>query len=173
MELELQGWKVKLALAAMAAVVVVLPFARGAMVNRDRAEDWHKRAVVAEESVGGLRAVIAERSRALNQRTIQANRLAARADENGTALRRSKVSVGALTQRRQELARAYARVSTERDRFRSRLAAVERIGATLSACAKGAAAPARGKRTTTAARSRLASCRRASASFDDYLRQAR
>ena len=172
MELELQGWKVKLALAAMAAVVVVLPFARAAMVNQGRAEDWHKRAVAAEESVGGLRAVIAERSRALNQRTIQANELAVRADANGTALRRSKVSVGALTQRQQELAREYARVAAERNKLRSRLATVERLGSTLSACAKGAGAPVKGKRTTAAAKSRLASCMRASASFDDYLRQA-
>lgn len=172
MELELQGWKVKLALAAMAAVVVVLPFARGSMVNRARAEDWHKRAVAAEESVGGLRAVIAERSRALNQRTLQANTLAARVDANGTALRRSKVSVGALTRRQQELGREYASVVTERDRLRSRLATVVRIGSTLSACAKGAGAPTQGKRTTAAAKSRLASCKRASASFDAYLRRA-
>jgi hypothetical protein len=172
MEVELQGWKVKLALAAMAAVIVVLPFARAAMVNHGRAEDWHRRAVVAEESVGGLRAVIAERSRALNQRTIQANRLATTADANGTALRRSKVSVGALIRRQQELTRGYARTVQERDRLRSRLATAERLGSTLSACAKGTEAPSPGKRTTAAAKSRLASCKRASASFDAYLRQA-
>lgn len=172
MELELQGWKVKLLLAAMAAVVVVLPFARATMVNHGRAEDWHKRAVVAEESVGGLRAVIAERSRALNQRTIQANTLAARVDANGTALRRTKVSVGALTRRQQELARAYASVVTERNKLRSRLATAERLGSTLSACTKGGGAPVQGKRTTAAAKSRLASCKRAGASFDAYLRQA-
>lgn len=172
MELELQGWKVKLALAAMAAVVVVLPFARAAMVNHGRAEDWHRRAIVAEESVGGLRAVIAERSRALNQRTIQANELATRVDTKGSALRRSKASVGALTRRQQELASEYARVVTERNALRSRLATAERLASTLSACAKTAGAPVRGKRTTAAARTRLANCARASASFDAYLRQA-
>ena len=171
MEVELQGWKVKLALAATAAVIVVLPFARAAMVNHGRAEDWHKRAVVAEESVGGLRAVIAERSRALNQRTIQANRLAATVDVNGTALRRSKVSLGALARRQQDLTREYASVVTERNKLRTRLATAERLGSTLSACAHGAGAGP-GKRTTAAAKSRLVSCKRASASFDAYLRQA-
>ncbi|MCZ7589210.1 MAG: hypothetical protein M5U27_10245 [Gaiella sp.] len=172
MELELQGWKVKAALVALAVLVVTAPLARAVASNKGRAEDWHKRAIVAEESVGGLRAVIAERSRELNRRTIQANRLAARVDANGTALQRSKVSVGALTRRQRELARNVARVSTERDRLRSRLAAAERIGVTLSACAKDAATSPRGTRTEAADRSRLAACKRASERFD-ALRQAR
>ena len=87
MELELQGWKVKLALGALVLVVVAAPLIRAVYSNRGRAEDWHRRAVVAEESVTGLRVVIVERSRALNQRTVQANRLATRArlDQNGIA----------------------------------------------------------------------------------------
>jgi len=171
MELELQGWKVKLALAAMLAVVVVLPFARATIVNKDRAEGWHRRAVVAEESVGGLRAVIAERSRALNQRTLQANRLAATARSSGSALRRSQDSMGALARRQRELSRAYASLTTERGKLRSRVAALERMGTTLSACAS-AARPGKGTRATAAARAQRTSCSRASASFDAYLRQA-
>ena len=54
MELELQGWKVKLALAALVLVVVAAPLARAVNSNRDRAEDWHRRAIVAEESVARL-----------------------------------------------------------------------------------------------------------------------
>lgn len=173
MELELQGWKVKLALAAMVAAVAVLPFARATIVNRDRAEDWHRRAIAAEESVGGLRAVIAERSRALNERTIQANKLATRADTKGSALRRSRASVAALMRRQLQLSRAYASIVTERNALRSRLATAERLGSALNACAKAAAVVGPGKRTTAAARSRLATCTRASAGFDAYLRQGR
>src|SRR4029079_4337001 len=73
MELELNGWKVKAALIALLVVVVCAPFARASMSNKGRADDWHRRAVVAEEAVGGLRVVIAERSRVLNARTLQAN----------------------------------------------------------------------------------------------------
>jgi len=54
MELELQGWKVKVALVAVAVVVIAAPFVRATMSNKSRAEDWHRRAVVAEESVNGL-----------------------------------------------------------------------------------------------------------------------
>lgn len=168
MELELQGWKVKLGLIALAVLVVAAPLARAVTANKGRAEDWRKRAVVAEESVGGLRVVIAERSRALNQRTIQANTLAARVDANGSALRRSKDSVGALTRRRQELARRYESVTAERDRLRARVTALERIGAQLSSCARGDDGE---KLEPAAAEARLASCERASARFDALLRQ--
>ena len=88
MELELDGWKVKAALVAVAVVVIAAPFVRATLSNKGRAEDWHRRAVVAEESVTGLRVVIAERSRALNQRTVPAKRLVSDLQSNGTALRR-------------------------------------------------------------------------------------
>ena len=112
MELELQGWKVKLALGALVLVVVAAPLIRAVYSNRGRADDWHRRAVVAEESVTGLRVVIVERSRALNQRTVQANRLATQLDSTRTALQRSKVSVGSLT-RRQRRARERERPHRE------------------------------------------------------------
>lgn len=178
MEFELQGWKVKLALVALGLAVVVAPLAHAVASNKGRAEDWHRRAIAAEESVDGLRTVIAERSRALNERTIQANRLAGMVDSSGTALQRSKASVGTLARRQRELARRYARLSRERDMLRSRVATLERIGAQLSACAKAAKAAngakdprssTDGTRTITAAQSRLEDCKRASVSFDTYL----
>jgi hypothetical protein len=179
MELELQGWKVKLALAALAVVIVLAPVACAVKSNKDRAEDWHRRAVVAEASVAGLRVVIVQRSRALNRRTVQANQLVSQLHSNGTALRRSKVSVGTLTQRQRELANENARMENERRKLQSRLAALGRIGSKLSACTEDLGRvldPAQGKRPRTisvAARSRVASCRRAGASFDAYLEQLR
>ena len=169
MELELDGWKVKAALVAVAVVVIAAPFVRATLSNKGRAEDWHRRAVVAEESVTGLRVVIAERSRALNQRTVQANRLVSDLQSNGTALRRSKVSVGTLTRRQRELAAENARIESDRRKLRSRLATLESIGSKLSACVKSRA-PAKGKRIVAAC---AATCNRVSASFDAYLEQAR
>ena len=169
MELELHGWKVKAALVAVAVVVIAAPFVRATMTNKGRAEDWHRRAVVAEESVTGLRVVIAERSRALNQRTLQANQLVSQVRSNGSALRRSKVSVGTLTRRQRQLAGENARIESERRRLRARLAALESIGSKLNACVKGGAS-AKGKRTVAA---RQKSCNRVSASFDAYVERSR
>jgi hypothetical protein len=169
MELELHGWKVKAALVAVAVVVIAAPFVRATMANKSRAEDWHHRAVVAEESVTGLRVVIAERSRALNQRTLQANRLVSELQSNGSALRRSKVSVGTLTRRQRQLAAEKARVESERRSLRTRLATLESIGSKLDACVKSSAST-KGKRTVAARRE---SCSRVSASFAAYLERSR
>jgi len=168
MELELHGWKVKAALLALALLVVTLPLARSVKANKDRAEDWHRRAVVAEESVNGLRVVIVERSRALNRRTLQANLLATQLHSNGSALRRSKASVGTLSRRQRELAKENARVESQRRKLQSQLTTLEGIAGQLSACATPGKASAKGSRTITA-RSRKAACGRAGASFDAYL----
>lgn len=181
MELDLQGWKVKLALAALVVVVIAAPFVRSSRANKDRAEDWRRRALVAEEAVTGLRVVIVDRSRELNRRTVQANQLASLVDVNGTALRRSKISIGTLAKRQRSLAEQNTRIAGERGKLQVRVVALERMGSTLSACTKDLAAlgSAGGKsqRTTAAtakaAQSRAAACKRASASFDTYLEQAR
>ena len=166
MELELQGWKVKLALVALAFVVFAVPVARAVKSNKDRAEDWHRRAVVAEESVAGLRVVIAERSRALNRRTVQANQLVSKLDTSRTALRRSKGNVSTLSRRQRQLASENARIEAERRKLRTRQAGLEGIASRLRACTP-APAP-RGKNRVTVA-SRVASCKRAAASLDAYL----
>lgn len=175
MELELQGWTVRLALGALVLFVVAAPLARAVYTNRDRAEDWHRRAIVAEESVGGLRAVIVERSRALNRRTVQANELVSELHSSRAALRRSKVNVGTLTRRQRELANENARIEKERRALRARQAALETIASKLSVCTKGLdAVQGKPPRTISASvSSRLASCRRAGASLDAYLEQSR
>lgn len=179
MELELHGWKVKVALVALVVLVVAVPLARASKSNKDRAEDWHRRAIVAEEAVGGLRAVIAERSRALNERTLQANRLASQLDSRGLLLEKSKVNVGTLTQRQQQLATENKRLTAERNRLRSRVATLEALGTKLRECtgelaevvvsAKGKTAGA----VTAKARPRVEGCRDLSTGFDTYMEQAR
>lgn len=178
MELELNGWKVKLALVVLAVLIVAVPFARASKTNKDRAEDWHRRAVVAEEAVGGLRAVIAERSRALNERTIQANQLASRLDSNGVMLERSKVSVGTLTQRQRSLASENKRVTAERNRLVARLATLETLSGKLRLCSEdlasvlGSAKGKTAKAVIKEAQPRVESCRAVNASFDSYAEQA-
>jgi chromosome segregation ATPase len=177
MELELKGWKVKTALIAVAVLVVAVPLARASMSNKGRAEDWHRRAIVAEESVAGLRAVIVERSRALNRRTIQANQLAARLESNGSALRRTKASVGALTRRQRQLATSSARLEKERNTLQARVSSLRTLGARLDVCAKlVASGETTGKKKTPAAKSAAAaqaeSCAKASSRFDAYMRQS-
>lgn len=177
MELELNGWKVKAALIALLVVVVCAPFARASMSNKGRADDWRKRAIVAEEAVGGLRVVIAQRSRALNERTVQANQLASQLDSRGMALQKTKSSVGTLTRRQRALTNANTRVTTERNQLRSRLAKAETLGSRLRACSESLAAvvaSATGKKAaavTAKAQPLVDSCRKASAGFQAYLEQ--
>jgi chromosome segregation ATPase len=192
MEFELDGWKVKLGLVALALLVVAVPLARANHANKGRAEGWHRRAVVAEESVGGLRVVIAQRSRALNQRTLQANQLVNQLDSKRTALHQSKVNVGALTRRERALVKENAKVKTENakvksegQKLRTQQARLKTIATKLSACTKDlggalsaaqttkvakAAKPGAKQGTTDAnAGARIASCARVSASLDAFL----
>jgi hypothetical protein len=186
MELELNGWKVKLALVALVAVVVAAPFARASISNKGRADDWRRRAVVAEEAVGGLRVVIAERSRALNERTLQANALASRLDSSGTVLQKTKLSVGALNRKQRQLAAENARVSAEntrvkaeRNKARAQLATAEALGRKLSACSEdlaatlAAAKPKAAAAVKAKAQPLVESCAKATASFQAFLEQPR
>lgn len=179
MELELNGWKVKAALIALLVVVVCAPLARASMSNKGRADDWRKRAVIAEEAVSGLRVVIAQRSRALNERTVQANQLASRLDSRGTALQRTKSSVGTLTRRQRALTTANRRVTSERNQLRSRLAKAEALASRLNGCTDNLAAvvaSAKGKKAakvTAEAQPLVESCRKTSTSFQAYRGQPR
>lgn len=179
LELELEDWRIRAGLAALTVLVVLVPLALVVKANKDRAEDWRRRSVIAEESVAGLRHVIVARSRDLNSRTVSANKLAGRAESSGVALRQSKKSVGALTRRQRELVSENARMASESRKVRSQLAALEQIGATLSGCARevgvaGRTATTKGQRKTAAvAKSRAAACTQASARFDAYLEQLR
>lgn len=120
-------------------VLVVGMLANSVRKNNDRAEDWRRRAVVAEEAAGGLRVVIAERSRALNQRTRQANLLISTLASSRGALRASKVSLGALERRQRQLASEKARAETERRTLRAQRAALASVASALSACSQGLA----------------------------------
>lgn len=163
-------------LVSLAFVVVVGMQVMSDRTNSDRADDWQRRAIGAEEIVDGLRVVIGERSQALNQRTVQANQLAARLDSTRTALSQSRVNVGTLTRRQQELAKENAIAdAAERRQLETRQVALAAVAAAFSDCNQGlgvvvnAALGAKPKSIPANAKARLASCSRAEASLDAYV----
>lgn len=159
-------------------VLVVGMLANSVRKNNDRADDWRRRAVVAEEAVGGLRVVLAERSRALNQRTRQANLLIGTLASSRGALRQSKVSLGALERRQRRLASEKARAETERRQLRAQRAALASVASALSACTQGLASAVaqaqRGKAKAVLARTgpQLERCSRARARLGSVLGRA-
>ena len=159
-------------------VLVVGMLANSVRKNNDRADDWRRRAVVAEEAVGGLRVVLAERSRALNQRTRQTNLLIGTLASSRGALRQSKVSLGALERRQRRLASEKARAETERRQLRAQRAALASVASALSACTQGLASAVaeaqRGKAKAVLARTgpQLERCSRARARLGSVLGRA-
>ena len=111
-------------------VLVVGMLANSVRKNNDRADDWQRRAVAAEEIAGGLRVVLADRSQALNERTRQANVLADTLASSRGALRETKSSVGTLARRQRQLATDKARVEAELRELRAQRASapVGRVG---------------------------------------------
>jgi chromosome segregation ATPase len=178
--LEVGRWSVSVMTIAVTVVFVIVVgmFANSARKNNDRAEDWRRRAVAAEEVVGGLRVVLAERSRALNQRTRQANELIDTLASNRGALRKSKVSLGALTRRQRQLASDRTRAETERRKLQAQRAALVSAAAALSACSQGLEAVVtharRGKPKAVLATAdpRLAQCSRARTRLNAALERA-
>ena len=88
--------------------------------------------------------------------------------------------MGALSRRQRELASENTRMANEGRKLRSQLVALERVGSTLSGCAKdlgGAAGSTgvKGQRTTTAVAedARGRAVRRRARRFDAYLEQFR
>ena len=120
-------------------VLVVGMLLNSARTNNSRAEDWRRRAVAAEEVAGGLRVVLAERSRTLNQRTRQANILIDTLASSRGALRETKVNLGAITARQRALASQSARTEAERRKLQAQRAALMSVSSALSACSQGLA----------------------------------
>jgi len=118
-------------------VLVVGMLLNSVRTNNSRAEDWRRRAVAAEEVTGGLRVVIADRSKALNQRTRQANVLAATLASSRGKLRQSKSRAGALAQQQRQLASDFALAETARRKLSAQSAALASVASVLSACSQG------------------------------------
>lgn len=154
-------------------VLVVGMLANSVRKNNSRADDWQRRAVAAEEIVGGLRVVIAERSQALNERTVQANRLATGLDSSRGALQETKSSVGSLTRRQRQLAVDKARAETQVRKLESQRTALASAGAALNACSQGleAIVASKPKPKPAAVKSRLTQCDRARSSFSSAREQ--
>ena len=160
----------------MTCLIVVGMLANSVRKNNARAEDWQRRAIAAEEIVGGLRVVLAERSRALNERTRQANRMVSTLDSSRGALRETKSSVGALTRRQRQLASENARSEAERRKLLKQQNALVSAAFALSTCSNGleAVVSAQGtKQKATAAekQARLEQCSRAKARYRAVLEQ--
>ena len=161
-------------------VTIVFVLVAGMLANSvrkstARAGDWQRRAVAAEEIVGGLRVVLAERSRALNERTRQANRLVATVDSSRGALRESKSSVGELLRDRRRLESDRARAETARRKLQKERAALASVAAALDACSVGLealVAPGGTQKPTAAEKqARLEGCERAREQFRKVMRQ--
>lgn len=178
--LEVGRWSVSVTTLAVtvAFVLVVGMLANSVRTNNGRAEDWRRRAVAAEEVAGGLRVVLADRSRALNQRTRQANLMVDALASSRGALRESKVSVGALTRRQRQLASEKARAETERRKLQAQRAALASVASALSACSLGLESVITGaqrgkpKAVLATAEPRLARCTHARARLGTVLKQA-
>ncbi len=159
-------------------VLVVGMLANSVRKNNDRAEDWRRRAVAAEEVAGGLRVVLAERSQALNQRTRQANLMVDTLASSRGALRSSKATLGALTRRQRALASEKARAETERRQLQAQRTALASVASALSACSQGLGAvvtraqQGKPKAVLATAEPYLAQCTRARARLGTVTKQA-
>ena len=178
--LEVGRWSASVMSIAVTVVFVLVVgmLAKSNWTNNGRADDWRRRAIAAEEVVGGLRVVLADRSQALNERTRQANVLVATLASSRGALRQTKVNVGSLTRRQRQLASEYARAETERRRLTAQRAALASVASALSACSQGLGAVVtdaqRGKPRAVLAKAKpqLAACSRARADLSAVLERA-
>ena len=137
--LEVGRWSVSvttLAVTVLFALVVGMLF-NGNRQNNSRAEGWRHRAVAAEEVATGLRVVIADRSKVLNQRTRQANVLAATLVSSRGKLRQSKSRAGTLAQQQRQLAGDFAEAETARRKLSAERAALASVASALAACSQG------------------------------------
>ncbi len=159
---------VVVALAGAGALALV------AKANRDRAEDWRQRAIAAAEVVRGQRVVIGERSKALNLRTTQTNRLAAKLRSTRSALQRSEGDVSSLSRRQRELANEKARVEDERRQLQTQQAALVGVASGFIDCSDGlfdvldAVLDEDWSWVSIYGRDRIGSCTDANASLDSY-----
>jgi ABC-type transporter Mla subunit MlaD len=137
--LEVGRWTVSLTTIAVTVVFVLVVgmLLNSNRTNNNRAEDWRRRAVAAEEVAGGLRVVLADRSKTLNQRTRQANVFAATLASSRGALRQTKSRAGALAQQQRQLASDFAQAETARRKLAAQRAALASVASALSACSQG------------------------------------
>ena len=169
--------KVAVGVAAVALAVVVGGLGWAMKTNGDRAEKWRDRAISAEEIVDGQRVLIGQRTRALNRRTTQVNRLADKLRDTRTSLRRSEGDDSSLARRQRELANEKARVEDERRQLQSQQAALETVASDVLTCNNGlvdvlgAVLDEDWDWLLSYVNSRLASCTDAGASLDSYQRR--
>jgi septal ring factor EnvC (AmiA/AmiB activator) len=102
--------------------------------NEKSAAEWRQRSVELDEQVNGLRTLIGERSAQLNERTRQANRLAANLRSTRTALHRSEGDVSSLARRQRELANEKAQLEDQRRALQQQAGALADIASRYIDC---------------------------------------
>jgi hypothetical protein len=102
--------------------------------NRERATDWRQRSISLEEQVDGLRVLIGERTEALNERTRQANAVAASLRTTRRALKRSEGDVSSLSKRQRELASEKAQLQDERRMLEQQASALAGVASSYIDC---------------------------------------
>lgn len=109
-------------------------FAYSAHTSDRAARGWKQRSIELEEQVNGLRTLIGERSAELNERTRQANRIAANLRSTRTALHRSEGDVSSLARRQRELANDKAQLEDERRALQQQAGDLAEIASGYIAC---------------------------------------
>jgi hypothetical protein len=126
-----------LAVGALAVVLALGGAAYVAVTNKSRADRWQERTERLERNASALNSVLIARSNALNERTVQLNRLAARVREGQGALRRSQADVSSLARRQRELANEKAQLEDGRVELTAQAATLEDIALDFATCKDG------------------------------------
>jgi hypothetical protein len=128
----------------VAATVVALLVALGgssylAVSNKSRADRWQERSRVLERNVDELNRLLLDRSDALNSRTSELNRMAAKVRKQESALNQSEADVSSLAARQRALANEKAQVEDSRAQLVVQTAAIETVAQEMTACKDGLA----------------------------------
>jgi chromosome segregation ATPase len=130
-----RDWKLAAAVSVAGLLLLVAGwFAYASHSNEVAAGGWKQRAIEFEEQVNGLRTLIGERSAQLNERTRQANRLAANLRSTRLALRRSEGDVTSLARRQRQLANDKAQLQDQRRMLQQQATALEGIASLYIDC---------------------------------------
>jgi chromosome segregation ATPase len=109
-------------------------FAYASHANQTSADEWKQRSIELDEQVNGLRTLIGERSAQLNERTRQANRIAANLRSTRAALHRSEGDVSSLARRQRELANDKAQLEDQRRALQQQAGALADIASRYISC---------------------------------------
>lgn len=126
-----------------AILILVLLVSAGALAgyvawtNMVRADDWQARSARLQENVDALDEAVAERTKALNQRTTDLNAMAEKVADAERAIDRSEADVKRLERRQRKLAAEKADVEDARAALALQTAAIEDVASSYISCKNG------------------------------------